>query len=189
MEKGDVRGSVPEVLHQHVVDIDDVADAAPEIVLGAGVVVDADEERTFGHAVSFLSRGRAGGAGYRVSGGRINEGDCRPTECRLPRGHVPSNDQAMSTVEEIEAAIARLSRKDLMRLRSWLEDHEAEVWDSKLDEDVRLGRLDEFADKAAAAFRQGKCTRLWGTTPPRSSGRHSTHFQSPYSGPLGRPSP
>ncbi len=66
----------------------------------------------------------------------------------------------MSTVEEIKSAIAHLPRRELVRLRAWFEDFEAEEWDRQFEEDVKDGKLDKFAEQAAKEFQEGKCTEL-----------------------------
>ena len=56
----------------------------------------------------------------------------------------------MSTVQEIEAAVQRLSPKELARLREWLEDY----CEDKLDLTTReADKLNAWADKERAAGR------------------------------------
>ncbi|MBI3417541.1 MAG: hypothetical protein HY043_19795 [Verrucomicrobia bacterium] len=50
----------------------------------------------------------------------------------------------MSTVKEIESAIARLSRDDLAELRAWLAHFDADAWDQQIEQDAQTGRLDAF---------------------------------------------
>lgn len=50
----------------------------------------------------------------------------------------------MSTVKEIENAIARLSRDDLSELRAWFAHFDPDAWDRQIEEDARSGRLDTF---------------------------------------------
>jgi hypothetical protein len=64
----------------------------------------------------------------------------------------------MSTVKEIEAAIRKLSRKDLAALRDWLADYDADAWDRQIEKDAKAGKLDKLADKALKDFREGRCT-------------------------------
>jgi hypothetical protein len=45
-------------------------------------------------------------------------------------------------VEQIERAITQLPAKDLAELVSWLEDYSAQVWDERVEEDLKTGRLD-----------------------------------------------
>jgi hypothetical protein len=54
----------------------------------------------------------------------------------------------MSTVEEIERAIARLDRADVSRLRVWLDEFEESQFDARIEADAEAGRLDGLADRA-----------------------------------------
>ena len=64
------------------------------------------------------------------------------------------------TVEEIEKAVSRLSRKELSRFRSWYDEFEAKAWDEQFDEDVKAGNLDSIADQEIEQLRKGRCTKL-----------------------------
>jgi hypothetical protein len=66
----------------------------------------------------------------------------------------------MTTVKEIESAVARLSREELARFRAWYEEFEAESWDRQIEEDVLAGKLDKLADQAVERFQAGRCTEL-----------------------------
>ena len=66
----------------------------------------------------------------------------------------------MSTVQEIEEAIARLSEQDLAVLRGWLEEFDAKIWDEQFEDDAQSGKLDSLADKAIADFHAGKCQEV-----------------------------
>jgi len=59
----------------------------------------------------------------------------------------------MSTVQEIESAIAKLSEEELAEIRGWL-------WDRDIERDAAGGRLDELADEAIREHRAGKTRRL-----------------------------
>ncbi len=64
----------------------------------------------------------------------------------------------MSTVEEIENAIRRLSPKELVAFREWFAEYDAAAWDRQIEEDVAAGRLDALADEALDDLRHGRCT-------------------------------
>jgi len=64
----------------------------------------------------------------------------------------------MSTIEEIEEAVRRLSSDDLAAFRAWFAEFEAEAWDRQIEEDIAAGRLDKLADEALDDLRQGRCT-------------------------------
>jgi len=68
--------------------------------------------------------------------------------------------KSMSTVQEIEAAILKLSQDDVKRLRERLMDLDAAQWDEQLELDAAAGRLDPLAEKAIAEFRAGRSTAL-----------------------------
>jgi len=66
----------------------------------------------------------------------------------------------MSTVQEIEAAVSKLSLKELSAFRAWFSEFDAKAWDKQLAEDVQAGRLDALAEEALEDLRSGRCTDL-----------------------------
>jgi hypothetical protein len=66
----------------------------------------------------------------------------------------------MSTVNEIEFAVSKLSRDELLLFRGWFQEFDAEAWDRHFEEDVRAGRLDALADEALGDLRAGRCKDL-----------------------------
>ncbi len=62
----------------------------------------------------------------------------------------------MSTVQEIEKAVTRLSWEDLARFREWFEEYNAKLWDEQFERDAKSGRLNKLANQAIADFRAGK---------------------------------
>jgi hypothetical protein len=66
----------------------------------------------------------------------------------------------MSTIEEIQSAVVRLSPEELRRFSEWFEGFSADLWDRQWEEDVKAGNLDKAADQAIADFRAGRCTDL-----------------------------
>ena len=66
----------------------------------------------------------------------------------------------MSTVKEIESAVARLSSKDLAQFRQWFAEFDAAEWDKEFEEDVTAGRLDKLAERAIKEYGAGRCTKL-----------------------------
>ena len=64
----------------------------------------------------------------------------------------------MSTVEEIEDAVRRLSPAELAAFQEWFAEFDAAAWDRQLEADVAAGRLDALADEALDDLRQGRCT-------------------------------
>ncbi len=66
----------------------------------------------------------------------------------------------MTTVQEIEAAVARLPGSDLDRFREWFINFDAVAWDREFEKDVRSGKLDYPADQALDDLAQGRCSEL-----------------------------
>jgi hypothetical protein len=66
----------------------------------------------------------------------------------------------MSTVQEIESAVSRLSAEELAVFRSWFAEFDAQLWDRQIEEDVAAGRLDALAEEAIKDFKEGRCTDL-----------------------------
>lgn len=66
----------------------------------------------------------------------------------------------MSSVEDIEKAIENLPPKELSRFRAWYEAFEANRFDDRIASDASRGKLDELADQALAAYRQGHAREL-----------------------------
>jgi hypothetical protein len=57
----------------------------------------------------------------------------------------------MTTVEEIEAAVSKLTFAELKKFRDWFDAFDARLFDEKIEQDAKTGRLDELA--ADAHFR------------------------------------
>jgi hypothetical protein len=66
----------------------------------------------------------------------------------------------MSTVQEIEAAVSKLSPKELLAFRAWFQGFDAAAWDKQFEQDVQAGRLDGLATEALRDRREGRCTDL-----------------------------
>ena len=66
----------------------------------------------------------------------------------------------MTTVQEIEDAVAHLPDPDLGRFRAWFAEFDAEAWDREFEEDAKSGKLDSLADKALQELAQGRCSEL-----------------------------
>jgi hypothetical protein len=59
----------------------------------------------------------------------------------------------MSTVQEIERAIERLSDEEVAEIRSWL-------WERDIERDSIAGRLDGLAEEALREHQSGKTRKL-----------------------------
>ncbi len=66
----------------------------------------------------------------------------------------------MSTVDEIERAIERLSPAELHVFRAWFAERDAAERDKRFEADAQSGKLDWFADEALREHRQGRSTSL-----------------------------
>lgn len=66
----------------------------------------------------------------------------------------------MSTIQEIESAIRKLSPEDLASLRDWLADYDGDQWDRQIEADMKSGKLDSFAKEALDDLREGRCRDL-----------------------------
>jgi hypothetical protein len=66
----------------------------------------------------------------------------------------------MSSVHEIETAVSKLSRGELLAFRNWFSEFDAAIWDKQFEEDVAAGHLDALADEAIRDLREGRCRDL-----------------------------
>jgi len=66
----------------------------------------------------------------------------------------------MSSVHEIETAVSKLSRAELLAFRNWFSEFDAATWDKQFEEDVAAGHLDSLADEAISDLREGRCRDL-----------------------------
>ena len=66
----------------------------------------------------------------------------------------------MTTIQEIEAAVAKLPKHQLDRFRAWFSQFDAEAWDHQFEQDAHSGKLDQLADQALTDLAEGQCTDL-----------------------------
>ena len=66
----------------------------------------------------------------------------------------------MSTVEEIQDAVQKLTIKERDELRLWFKSFEDDNWERQMAEDVAAGRLDHLAKEADEDFEEGRCKPL-----------------------------
>ena len=64
----------------------------------------------------------------------------------------------MSTVQEIETAIAELKPEEIRAVGKWLDELCEELWDRQIEADARAGKLDSLIKEAKADDRAGKST-------------------------------
>jgi hypothetical protein len=66
----------------------------------------------------------------------------------------------MTTLEDIEKAVAELPPDQLMRFRAWFEEFEAARFDQRIERDAKAGKLDQLAEQGLADFRAGRAREL-----------------------------
>ncbi len=54
----------------------------------------------------------------------------------------------MTKVQEIQAAIESLPKKEYIRLRRWLSERDWEQWDEQIEADSEAGKLDFLVKEA-----------------------------------------
>jgi len=64
------------------------------------------------------------------------------------------------SAQELESAVAGLSRSELASFAEWFEEFVAEAWDAQLESDVRAGKLDHLAQQADEHFGSGRSAPL-----------------------------
>ena len=64
----------------------------------------------------------------------------------------------MSTVHEIESAIAKLKPEEVHAVADWLQEYRDELWDKQIETDAKAGKLDGLVAKAKAGYRAGQAT-------------------------------
>ena len=67
---------------------------------------------------------------------------------------------SMTTVQEIEKAVAHLPRPDLDKFRAWFNTFDADAWDKQFEADAQSGKLDRLADQALDDLNRGRCNKL-----------------------------
>ena len=66
----------------------------------------------------------------------------------------------MTTVIEIEKAVANLPKREFDKFRSWFEKFDAELWDKQFEADVIAGKIAHLEEQALKDFKEGRCTKL-----------------------------
>lgn len=68
--------------------------------------------------------------------------------------------RGVSTVQEIEAAIEKLPRTELLALVDRLRERHADIWDHQIEENAAAGRLDFLVREAKEDIRQRRTKPL-----------------------------
>ncbi|NJM29888.1 MAG: hypothetical protein HC855_07100 [Rhizobiales bacterium] len=66
----------------------------------------------------------------------------------------------MTKLEKIEQDIASLQPDDLQKLADWLAEYRANLWDKRIEEDSKSGKLDQLFAEAEADIAAGKVRPL-----------------------------
>jgi hypothetical protein len=66
----------------------------------------------------------------------------------------------MTRVQALEQEIERLSQEELVELRVWLDEREAEAWDREIERDAASGKLDKLFEKSISDHRAGKSREI-----------------------------
>ncbi|HEY5895220.1 MAG TPA: hypothetical protein VIT91_18520 [Chthoniobacterales bacterium] len=64
------------------------------------------------------------------------------------------------SIQELEAAITRLSKEELARFSQWFEEYLADEWDRQIEADILAGRLDAAGKRAIEDYEAGRCRSL-----------------------------
>ncbi len=64
----------------------------------------------------------------------------------------------MSTIQQIEEAVRKLTADERAAFRAWFAEFDAEEWDRQFEADVSASRLDWLAEEALGDSREGRCT-------------------------------
>ena len=66
----------------------------------------------------------------------------------------------MTELEQLERKIESLSPENLTKFREWFVEFDWKRWDSKIEEDLKSGRLDRLISGATADYEAGKASEL-----------------------------
>jgi hypothetical protein len=64
----------------------------------------------------------------------------------------------MSTIQQIEDAVRKLSAEERAIFRAWFAEFDAGEWDRQFESDVTAGRLNWLIEEARQDLREGRCT-------------------------------
>jgi hypothetical protein len=66
----------------------------------------------------------------------------------------------MTDLSDIQRSIEKLPPQEVARLREWLEELDARLFDQRIESDAKSGKLDKLAEKALADHRAGRTREL-----------------------------
>ncbi len=62
----------------------------------------------------------------------------------------------MTKLEQIQSTIETLSSAEIAKLREWLDELDARLFDEKIERDAKSGKLDKLIAEARANHKAGK---------------------------------
>ncbi len=62
----------------------------------------------------------------------------------------------MTKLEQIQSSIEKLSAEEIAKLRDWLDELDARLFDEKIEHDAKAGKLDKLAKEARANLKAGR---------------------------------
>lgn len=81
----------------------------------------------------------------------------------IERNRIPDeliDPSAQMSIQEIEAAITKLSAEDLAILAAWFAEYRAQTWDKQIEHDLDAGRLDALLAEVDAEYEAGQAKPL-----------------------------
>jgi hypothetical protein len=66
----------------------------------------------------------------------------------------------MTKLEQIQSSIEKLSPEEIAKLRQWLDELDARLFDEKIERDAQSGKLDKLAAQARANLKAGRGEEL-----------------------------
>jgi hypothetical protein len=62
----------------------------------------------------------------------------------------------MTKLEQIQSSIEKLSAEEIAKLRGWLDELDARLFDEKIERDAKAGKLDKLTEEARANLKAGR---------------------------------
>ena len=66
----------------------------------------------------------------------------------------------MAGLEQLEQEVENLSSEDLAKFREWFIEFGWALWDTKIVDDLKAGKLEQVISEARADFKDGKAREL-----------------------------
>lgn len=66
----------------------------------------------------------------------------------------------MAGLEQLEHEVENLSSKDLAKFREWFIEFDWALWDTKIADNLKAGKLDQLISAARADFKGGTAREL-----------------------------